>query len=100
MGDQEGKKTVTEAEAESRPEAEAGEKPSLVLASEILPERIPILPLRPRPFFPGIPVPIEISAAQMPLLDHALESSSETLGLVLVRNVKGEDTPNNLHRVG
>ena len=27
------------------------------LATEVLPEEIPILPVRPRPFFPGLPVP-------------------------------------------
>ena len=87
-----------EKKPEIEPEVEA--KPSLVLASEILPDRIPILPIRPRPYFPGLPVPIEITGEQMALLEQAIQSSNETVGLVLVRDPKGPDAPENLHRVG
>ena len=72
----------------------------LVLASQVLPEEIPIIPIRPRPFFPGLPIPMEINAERIPLLQHAVEVTSKTLGLVLVRDLKGEDKPDNLRRVG
>ncbi len=100
MSNAEENKAVVEAEPETQPKPQEPEKPGLVLATEILPERIPILPIRPRPFFPGLPVPIELGADQMPILEQALESSNETLGLVLVRNPKAEDSPENLHRIG
>ncbi len=81
-------------------EGEKPEAPGLVLASDVLPERLPILPLRPRPIFPGIPVPLEVQREQVPLIELAMQSSAETLGLVLVRNTKEGDSPANLHRVG
>ncbi len=94
-------KETSEETSETRtPQSDAGERPALVLASEVLPERIPILPLRPRPIFPGIPVPLEITGEQVPLIQQAMESSAETLGLVLVRDPKAKDSPENLHRVG
>jgi ATP-dependent Lon protease len=86
---------------EARPASPApDEKQQLVLATEVLPERIPILPVRPRPFFPGFPVPIEVRGSQLALVEHALHSSGETLGLVLVRDVKQPDAAENLHSVG
>ncbi len=100
MSEDNEKSVATETEPEKPAEAETPEKPSLVLASEILPERIPILPIRYRPFFPGLPVPVEMGPDQMVLLEHAVESANETLGLVLVRNPNGPDAADNLHRVG
>jgi len=37
----------------------------LVLASELLPTRLPIIPIRPRPLFPGLPIPLEVGAEQV-----------------------------------
>ena len=72
----------------------------LVLASELLPARLPILPIRPRPLFPGLPIPLEVGPEQIALVQHALEYASKTLGVVLVRDPNGSDIPENLHRVG
>ena len=72
----------------------------LVLASELLPTRIPILPIRPRPLFPGLPVPLEVGMEQVPSVQHALEYSSKTIGIVLARDLEAADAPENLHRVG
>ncbi len=92
-------KELNEETAETKP-AETEPRAGLVLASEVLPEHIPILPMRPRPVFPGLPVPIEVRGDQVALLQQAVESSAETLGLVLVRDPKAKDSPENLHRVG
>ncbi len=100
MSNSEDPKIAREAEDKPQAEPEPEAKPSLVLASEILPGRIPILPIRPRPFFPGLPVPIELQGEQLAPLEQALETSNETLGLVLVRDPKKPDAPENLHRVG
>jgi ATP-dependent Lon protease len=81
-------------------QAAPAEAPALILATEILPDRIPILPVRPRPFFPGLPIPMEIGAERIPLVQHAMEVASKTIGLVLVRDLRAEDSPQNLHRVG
>jgi ATP-dependent Lon protease len=90
----------SEAETETHAPAANEEIPGLVLISEVLPERIPILPIRPRPFFPGFPMPIELAPEQLPLLQHAMEFSSKTLGMVLVKNQSQPDSGENLHRVG
>jgi ATP-dependent Lon protease len=79
---------------------ESMEPPGLGRASEVLPERIPILPIRPRPFFPGLPVPMEIQGKQVALVENAMQTAAETIGLVLARNPKEEDSAANLHRVG
>ena len=76
------------------------ERSGLVLVSEVLPSDLPILALRPRPFFPGIPVPMLVAGPQLAVVQQALDSSAKALGLVLVRDLEGEDTPENLYRVG
>jgi ATP-dependent Lon protease len=73
---------------------------SLVLASELLPTHVPILTIRPRPLFPGLPIPLEVGAEQAPIVQHALEYSSKTIGIVLVRDADGADEPENLFSVG
>jgi ATP-dependent Lon protease len=72
----------------------------IVLATEVLPDYLPILPVRPRPIFPGVPIPLEISGEQIITVRHAMELSSQALGFVLPKDLKGPDTPENLHRVG
>ena len=72
----------------------------LVLASELLPTHLPIIPIRPRPLFPGLPIPLEVGAEQVQTVQHALEHTSKTLGIVLVRNPEAEESPDNLYPVG
>jgi len=66
----------------------------------LLPSRLPILPIRPRPLFPGLPIPLEVGPDQVQGIQHALEYSSKTLGIILVRDLEGSDSPENLYRVG
>jgi len=75
-------------------------KATLVLATDVLPTRIPLLPIRPRPLFPGLPVPLEVGEEQAPILKHALEYSSKTIGAVLARDPAGSDVPENLYNIG
>ena len=73
----------------------------LVVAAEVLPAGLPIVPLRPRPAFPGALLPMALSGrSQVLALKQALETPSQTLGLVLVRDPEAADGPANLHRVG
>jgi ATP-dependent Lon protease len=72
----------------------------LVLASEILPAHLPIVPIRPRPLFPGLPIPLEISPEQTQSIQYALDNSSKTIGIILVRDPEGGETPENLYRIG
>jgi ATP-dependent Lon protease len=73
----------------------------LVVAAEVLPAALPIVPLRPRPAFPGILIPMAITGEhQVAAVKRAMATPSQALGLVLVRNPEEEDAPENLHRVG
>ncbi|PLX78190.1 MAG: endopeptidase La, partial [Desulfuromonas sp.] len=73
----------------------------LVLARDLLPEELPIIPVRPRPAFPGILVPMVINDPdQLASFKKAIDSPTNALGLIMVRDMESEDTPDNLHRVG
>jgi ATP-dependent Lon protease len=84
--------------------AQSGEQEAtggLVVAAEVLPAGLPIIPLRPRPAFPGALLPMALSGrSQILALKQALETPSQALGLVLARDPEAPDGPANLHRVG
>ncbi len=94
------------AEAEIHPPGEPEGSPgepsgSLVVATEVLPAALPIIPLRPRPAFPGIIIPLALSGkAQAEAVKQAMEHQSQALGLVMVKDLEQEDGPENLHHVG
>ncbi len=87
------------ATAEVLPE---GGMPGLVLAQEILPDRILILPVATRPMFPGLTLPVQVSGAA---LDATLKAVSEdehhVLGVVLAQEYD-EEAPlrSTLHAMG
>ncbi len=73
----------------------------LVVASDVLPTGLPIIPLRPRPAFPGIMIPLVLNGpGQVATLHQAMEHQSQALGLVMVRDLDAEDGVDNLHQVG
>ena len=87
--------------AEETEEPTPNREGELVVAAEILPAALPLLPLRPRPVFPGVLLPMSVSGRQrVAAVRRAAETPSQTLGMVLVRDVDGEDGPENLHRIG
>ncbi len=74
---------------------------SLVLAREQLPLQLPIIPLRPRPAFPAILIPLNISGVEkVAIMRKVADSETKTIGLVLVQNIDGKDEPENLHHIG
>ncbi|HKZ17150.1 MAG TPA: endopeptidase La, partial [Geobacteraceae bacterium] len=74
---------------------------SLVVATEVLPQYLPIIPLKMRPTFPGILIPLVIKGAEkVRTIKQVMESGDRTIGLVLAKDMDGEETPDNLHRVG
>jgi len=73
----------------------------LVLATEVLPTGLPLIPLRPRPAFPGILIPMAVNGRNsVAAVKRAMDSATQTLGLVMVRDNDGPDEPANLHQVG
>ncbi len=74
---------------------------NLVLAAEILPSGLPILPLRPRPAFPSLLIPMAATGeAQVKAVKKAVDSPTQALGLVMVRDLESADSPENLHKIG
>ena len=84
-------------ETEESSEPEPVQDSGIVLAGERLPPSLPILPVRPRPFFPGIHIPLQVGEHQLDIVNWTLDSSHRTLGLLFVKSLDDEDTPENLH---
>ncbi len=88
-----------ERDEDPQPALQASE--GLVVAADVLPHQLPLIPLRPRPCFPALLVPLAANGPkQMAAIKQAAESPSRAIGLVMVRDIEAEDTPENLHAVG
>ncbi len=73
----------------------------LVLARDTLPGTLPIVPLRPRPAFPGVIIPLTVNGRErVETIQQAMDSPSQTIGLVMVEELDEDDAPGNLHKVG
>ncbi len=73
----------------------------LVLARDTLPGMLPIVPLRPRPAFPGVIIPLTVNGRErVETIQQAMDSPSQTIGLVMVEELDEDDAPGNLHKVG
>ncbi|MBJ6727104.1 endopeptidase La [Geomesophilobacter sediminis] len=89
-------------DAEINGHAPAGEEQGgIVLASEVLPPTLNLIPLRPRPAFPNLLVPMVLNEPHQVLaVKRALDDATHALGFVLAREPDKGDTAENLHRVG
>jgi len=73
----------------------------LVVATDVLPSTLPIIPLRPRPAFPGILTPMVFTGDQhVALAKRAVDTPSKMMGLVLTKEIEEPDSPENLHHIG
>lgn len=82
---------ILESEQKAPEEPQKAEEKNIVLATDILPEDLPIVPIRDRPIFPGIVLPIII---ENPVMTKAVEdvyqsTTHKTIGLFL--SIKEED---------
>ena len=90
-----------EIEVETDTDVQAIPDEGLVLAREMLPSRLPIIPLRPRPAFPGVIIPLTVNGkARVNTIKQAMETDSQAIGLVMVQELDEEDSTTNLQRVG
>ncbi|MDX2495842.1 MAG: endopeptidase La [Desulfuromusa sp.] len=90
-----------EIEVETDTDVQAIPDDGLVLARDMLPSRLPIIPLRPRPAFPGVIIPLTVNGkARVNTIKQAMESDSQAIGLVMVQELDDEDSTSNLQRVG
>ncbi|MBN2428940.1 MAG: endopeptidase La [Deltaproteobacteria bacterium] len=101
---EENEKIIPPDEAKAEDIDENNEKKSqgnLVLATQVLPTELPIIPIRPRPAFPSLLIPISITGPEkVAALKRAMKHPSKTLGLVLALDQEAEDSLENLHSVG
>ncbi len=90
-----------EIEVETDTEVQAIPDEGLVLARDMLPSQLPIIPLRPRPAFPGVIIPLTVNGkARVNTIKQAMESDSQAIGLVMVQELDEDDSITNLQRVG
>ena len=90
-----------EIEVETDTEVQAIPDDGLVLARDMLPSRLPVIPLRPRPAFPGVIIPLTVTGtARVNTIKQAMETDSQAIGLVMVQELDEDDSTNNLQRVG
>ena len=69
----------------SQMDAEQHGSGELVMASELLPDVIPILPQERRPVFPGQMMPLVVSDKWEKTLKAAMESEHKVIGLLLIK---------------
>ncbi len=90
-----------EIEVETDTDVQAIPDDGLVLARDMLPSQLPIIPLRPRPAFPGVIIPLTVNGkARVNTIKQAMESDTQAIGLVMVQELDEKDSPSNLQRVG
>lgn len=81
---------------ESKVESETS-KNDLVVISEVLPDNIIILPIVDRPIFPGIVLPLIFSGEKaIHSVKTAVESQSNIMGVVLVKDLDEQDLFNSV----
>lgn len=66
--------------------------PEIVLVSEILPDKLTVLPVQPRPVFPHLALPLVFSGERfVKAIQHAFENENRLLGISLIREENKED---------
>ena len=67
-----------EIEVETDADVQAIPDEGLVLAREMLPPQLPIIPLRPRPAFPGVIIPLTVNGKErVETIKQAMETPSQ-----------------------
>ncbi|PLX86992.1 MAG: endopeptidase La [Desulfuromonas sp.] len=90
-----------EIEIETDAEIQAVPDEGLVLARDMLPNDLTIIPLRPRPAFPGVIIPLTVNGRdRVRTIKEAMGNQNQTIGLVMVENLDQEDAADNLQPVG
>jgi len=74
----------------------------LVLVSEVLPDRIPVMPVYPRPVFPHFMLPLTFSGEKfLEIIREAIEKHNGLLGLVMISGLNEQNyLASGLHTVG
>ena len=74
-----------EIEIETDAEIQAVPDEGLVLARDMLPNDLTVIPLRPRPAFPGVIIPLTVNGRdRVRTIKEAMATQSQTIGLVII----------------
>ncbi|MFH1965645.1 MAG: endopeptidase La [Acidobacteriota bacterium] len=76
------------------------DKIELIPPDQVLPETIPVLPLKGRPFFPGIHIPLEVENSDLPAVEYSVDFADHTIGLVMMKDPNQKVSAENLCKVG
>jgi ATP-dependent Lon protease len=72
----------------------------IIPIDQLLPAKIPVIPLMGKPIFPGIFTPIMVgNGDDVGTVDEALQSDG-IVGLVMIKNEFEKPTPQDLHQIG
>ena len=82
------------------PSGNGAAAPGLVRISEVLPDRLPILGVRMRPYFPGFTAPLAVTGEHLERIQAVIEGPDQAIGLVLLKDADAEESPENLCHVG
>lgn len=76
--------------------------PNIVIVSELLPDKLTILPVEPRPVFPNIMIPLTFTGEKIiKTIKEVTEKQNSLLGIALVKNENKENfLHSELHEVG
>jgi len=87
--------------ASQGPEAPGGPGSAVVLARDVLPRVLLIMPLTARPMFPGLIVPLMYeNPALKEAVSELARSGHQHIGLLMVKEEEGSFAPENFHTVG
>lgn len=74
---------------------------NLIVVDQVLPYKLPLIPLFSRPVFPEMLTPVMVNEdAVLRTIDYAMEHTDGYVGMVLVRDEEEGFTPENIHSVG
>jgi len=101
MTDEIHKPDIIESEDADGKPASGSAASGLVVARELLPPFLSILPLSNRPLFPGLIVPLVYEGEEMSKVFHEIsETGEQHVGLLLVRDEDAPFSTENLYEVG
>jgi ATP-dependent Lon protease len=95
------KKKTAAKDTVDKPADQEKSESSLVVAADILPKYLPIIPLKMRPAFPGVLMPLVIKGeGNVKTVHRVMETADRSIGLVLIKDMEAEEKPENMHRIG
>lgn len=98
---EEHKKSPDEKQSPKTKKAEGGAKNTEIISAEqVLPNKLPIIPLQGRPIFPGIFTPLMINAPEDTRLIEQAYAGDGCIGIVMLKNEEDNPSAKDLHRVG